>query len=283
MKKVKFLNFSEKNVAGEYKNSHFVELIGKPTFRRLICLEDWGGLEGISENIFCKGQSYDVWICNVYMKKQGVFKHYVAIPKIMKEEKETEKFRYLLPQTVFGNISDAEEEITTKIEKNKPLLVVKDDHIEEMETDVYGRKFKLVADFNNNFLLIPSWSLNRDDVENFIREEDKKTFECQDGSRKKAGNAWLKLYPALPQKYTLIPRILGTSAQNMFIAWEIQRKMSKKVTLASYLNIFTGQESCHWQNIDIRYPIGNNQKQAQIKRLYVRYSRKKINVSFRRL
>lgn len=278
---MKQINFSEKEVAKEYKNSKFIKLVGKPTFRRLTCLKSWGAWSENDEPLFRQGQSYDIWICNVYKNKQGTFEHYVAIPRIIADEDKNNR-RFIIPQEVFGKITDREEEIVTRVEA-APRLVVKDEHLEEMETEIGSEKFKLVADFNNNFLLIPSWRLNKVDVEAYIIAEDCRTFECQDGSRKKAGNAWLKLYPALPQKYVLIPRILGTSAQNMFIAWEIQRKMNKKVTLASYFNIFNGREAFNWQDLDIRYPVGNNQKQAQIKRLYVRYSRKKINVSFKRL
>lgn len=277
---MKQINFSEKNVAKEYKNSMSVKLVGKPTFRRLVCLKNWGAWSENEEPVFKQGQSYDVWICNVYKNKLGTFEHYVALPQIVSDTDKC-KYRWIVPQEIFGKITDKEEEIVTTVTA-VPRLVVRDEHLEEMETEIAEEKFKLVADFNNNFLLIPSWRLNKKDVEEFVVEEDRKTFECRDGSRTKAGNSWLKQYPALPQKYTLIPRILGTSAQNMFIVWEIQRKMNKKVTLASYFNIFNGQEAFNWQDLDIRYPIGNNQKQAQIKRLYVRYSRKKINVSFKR-
>ena len=280
---MKRVNFSEKGVSKEYKNSKFIELIGKPTFRRLICCESWGAINGVGEDIFVKGQSYDIWICNVYKKKEGTFAHYVAVPKIIEEKGHTEKYRYILPQTIFGKIDDREEAITTQIEVNKPKLVVKDEHIEELETEICKEKFKLIPDFNNSFLLIPSWYLNKEEVEQYIKAKDVEVFSSSTDKKTKSAAHWLKLYPHLPQKYMLIPRIFGTSTKNMFIAWEIRIKMNKKTTLATYFNIYNGCEDCNWQDLDIQYPLGNNQKQAQVKRLYVRYSKKKINVSFKRI
>lgn len=83
---MKQINFSEKEVAKEYKNSKFIKLVGKPTFRRLTCLKSWGAWSENDEPLFRQGQSYDIWICNVYKNKQGTFEHYVAIPRIIADE-----------------------------------------------------------------------------------------------------------------------------------------------------------------------------------------------------
>ena len=54
---MKRVNFSEKGVSKEYKNSKFIELIGKPTFRRLICCESWGQLMVAEKTFLLKGKA----------------------------------------------------------------------------------------------------------------------------------------------------------------------------------------------------------------------------------
>ena len=111
--------------------------------------------------------------------------------------------RYLVPVSVFGK---------------------QNDEVKKQEVDIPNHgKYLLTKAFDGHFYLVPDWHFRKDKVAEFIRQADKKS-EVE------------------VKEYNFFPRIIGVGKNKLFMAYEVNRRISDKVVLRSFFNVFNGKE-----------------------------------------
>ena len=126
------------------------------------------------------------------------------------------------------------------------------------------RKFKAVKQADACiFRLIPEWQLHKDEVEKAIRAADT-------AAHKEV------------QEYRLYPRIIGQTMRKAFVAYEINRRISNKITLQSFFNTVTGKEE-KGSSFDIMISLVGNPKLSVIHGVTAKYNypEKRIIMSFK--
>lgn len=196
------LNTTEKEVIKKYKNDYYWEMVGRPIFKTLKCLQDYQPNPNEENKIFEKGRVYGIWICEIKDKKHGYHRHYVAIPQVANQENKADDYRMVIPQEIFGLQSDRRENVAINIE---------------------GTKYRLVLNYGGYFELIPTWHFKKDVVEEYVRISDKENNIFAD-------------------KYVLYARVVGKNMNKAFPAYEVVRYAYGKRLFTTYFNTMIGKE-----------------------------------------
>lgn len=210
----KIINLSETEVLKTFnaQPSYYV-LADKIVFKKVLCLCDHVLTFENNKKLFVKGQMYALWIVQLLNKSTGGLFYFVAKPKV---NDDGENDFYIVPKEVFGFVE-------MKIE---PAYCV----IERVP-------YQLVVSPTGKQLLVPTWRLDKTEVESHVAQIDK----------------------SAPLKYQLIPRFLGKNLNNMFPAWEIKKNFDGRFE-SFYFNVFTGEIESDWQKQKVFISIGSNQK-----------------------
>ncbi len=238
---MKLINLTEQEVARHFRGNRYWQIVGRPVFKKLKCLQDFQPNSNLPDKVFAKGEVYALWICDIKNISAGTFQHYVAVPGFSSGKDET--FRRVIPTEIFGKQTD---------KRQKLLIEIPD-----------AGKYRLILNYDGFFRLIPEWQLHKDEVEKAIRAADT-------AAHKEV------------QEYRLYPRIIGQTMRKAFVAYEINRRISNKITLQSFFNTVTGKEE-KGSSFDIMISLVGNPKLSVIHGVTAKYNypEKRIIMSFK--